>query len=116
MATSSRRNKAFKARTTRSSNAFSVFDSAQIQEFKEAFNMIDQDKDGLISIADLELLFSTLGRPENKELITDMLKECTGPLNFTMFLSLFADKIGSSDPESVVLNAFSIFDPDETGK
>ena len=44
-----------------------------------------------------------------------MLRECTGPLNFTMFLSLFAEKIGSADPESVVLNAYSLFDPNETG-
>jgi hypothetical protein len=45
-----------------------------------------------------------------------MLSECTGPLNFTMFLSLFAEKYGSTDPENVILNAFSMFDPDETGK
>ena len=45
-----------------------------------------------------------------------MLAECTGPLNFTMFLSLFAEKYGSTDPETVILNAFSIFDPEETGK
>jgi Ca2+-binding EF-hand superfamily protein len=44
-----------------------------------------------------------------------MLKECTGPLNFTMFLSLFAEKIGSTDPESVIINAYSLFDPDDTG-
>jgi Ca2+-binding EF-hand superfamily protein len=44
-----------------------------------------------------------------------MLTECTGPLNFTMFLSLFAQKIGCMDPESAILNAFSILDPDQTG-
>ena len=31
------------------SNVFSMFDSTQIQEFKEAFYMIDQDKDGFIT-------------------------------------------------------------------
>lgn len=45
-----------------------------------------------------------------------MLNECTGPLNFTMFLSLFAEKIGSTDPENVILNAFSMFDAEDTGK
>ena len=29
-----------------------MFDQAQIQEFKEAFNMIDQDRDGFISKED----------------------------------------------------------------
>ena len=31
------------------SNVFAMFDSTQIQELKEAFNMIDQDKDGYIT-------------------------------------------------------------------
>jgi Ca2+-binding EF-hand superfamily protein len=44
-----------------------------------------------------------------------MLKECSGPLNFHSFISLFAEKIGSSDPESVVINAYSCFDPEDTG-
>jgi len=44
-----------------------------------------------------------------------MLAECTGPLNFTMFLSLFAQKIGCMDPEAALLNAFCILDPNQTG-
>ena len=48
-------------------------------------------------------------------MINEMLKDCTGPLNFTMFISLFAEKIGSTDPEAVVINAYSMFDPDDTG-
>jgi Ca2+-binding EF-hand superfamily protein len=40
-----RRNKsAYKSKATKSMNAFSAFDQLQIQEFKEAFNLIDQDK------------------------------------------------------------------------
>ena len=31
------------------SNVFAMFDQNQIQEFKEAFNMIDQDRDGFIT-------------------------------------------------------------------
>jgi Ca2+-binding EF-hand superfamily protein len=120
-----------------------MFDQTQIQEFKEAFNMIDQDKDGIITAQDLKLMFASLGetklffyfylfflyisfnnfvihnklkgKVETQATIDEMLKECTGPLNFTMFLSLFADKIGSTDPESVILNAYSMFDPEETG-
>lgn len=117
MASAARRNKsAYKSRSTKSMNAFAAFDQLQIQEFKEAFNLIDQDKDGIISKQDLKQMFASLGKIENQDIINEMLGECTGPLNFTMFLSLFADKYGSTDPENVVLNAFSMFDPDETGK
>lgn len=43
------------------SNVFAMFDQAQIQEFKEAFNMIDQDRDGFISKEDLHDTLASLG-------------------------------------------------------
>ena len=62
MASAARRNKlAYKSRATKSVNAFSAFDQLQIQEFKEAFNLIDQDKDGFISETDLKQMFASLG-------------------------------------------------------
>lgn len=44
------------------SNVFAMFDQAQIQEFKEAFNMIDQNKDGLIDKEDLHDMLASLGK------------------------------------------------------
>lgn len=38
-----------------------MFDQAQIQEFKEAFNMIDQNRDGFIDKEDLHEMLSSLG-------------------------------------------------------
>ena len=55
------------------------------------------------------------GKIESQAIVKEMLNECSGPLNFHSFLSLFAEKIGSSDPESVVINAYSMFDPADTG-
>ena len=43
------------------SNVFAMFDQAQIQEFKEAFNMIDQDHDGFINKEDLHDMLASLG-------------------------------------------------------
>ncbi len=43
------------------SNVFAMFDQAQIQEFKEAFNMIDQNRDGFIDKDDLHDMFASLG-------------------------------------------------------
>ena len=39
-----------------SSNVFSMFEQQQIQEFKEAFGMIDANRDGFIDKDDLRLL------------------------------------------------------------
>jgi Ca2+-binding EF-hand superfamily protein len=38
-----------------------MFDQAQIQEFKEAFNMIDQNRDGFVDKEDLHDMLASLG-------------------------------------------------------
>lgn len=43
------------------SNVFAMFDQAQIAEFKEAFNMIDQNHDGFIDKEDLHDMLASLG-------------------------------------------------------
>ena len=46
----------------RTSNIFSMFDQTQIQEFKEAFNIIDQNRDGFIDAKDLKEMMLSLGK------------------------------------------------------
>ncbi|XP_076814763.1 myosin regulatory light chain, smooth muscle-like isoform X4 [Clavelina lepadiformis] len=43
------------------SNVFSMFDQSQIQEFKEAFTMIDANRDGFIDKEDLKDTYASLG-------------------------------------------------------
>lgn len=56
-----------KAKTARkrpqraTSNVFAMFDQSQIQEFKEAFNMIDQNRDGFVDKEDLHDMLASLG-------------------------------------------------------
>ncbi|XP_070621622.1 myosin regulatory light chain 2, atrial isoform [Erythrolamprus reginae] len=99
-----------------SSNVFSMFEQSQIQEFKEAFSCIDQNRDGIISKSDLKETYSQLGKLNVKdEELEEMLKEGKGPINFTVFLSLFGEKLNGTDPEESILAAFKLFDPNGTG-
>ncbi|KAK3527318.1 hypothetical protein QTP86_020242 [Hemibagrus guttatus] len=41
-----------------------------------------------------------------------MLKEAPGPINFTVFLTMFGEKLKGADPEETILNAFKVFDPE----
>merc|ERR1712088_710167 len=43
------------------SNVFSMFKQQQIQEFKEAFQMIDADRNGIITVGDLKATYASLG-------------------------------------------------------
>ena len=97
------------------SNIFAMFDQAQIQEFKEAFNMIDQNRDGFIDHEDLKDMLASLGQEPNDQVVDQMMSEAPGPLNFTMFLTLFGEKLTGTDPEDVIRNAFACFDEEGTG-
>ncbi|XP_050800347.1 myosin light chain 5 isoform X1 [Gopherus flavomarginatus] len=99
-----------------SSNVFSNFEQTQIQEFKEAFTLIDQNRDGFIDKEDLKDIYASLGKTNVKdEELESMLKEAAGPINFTMFLNLFGAKLLGMDGEETILNAFKMFDPDGKG-
>ncbi|XP_068777053.1 myosin regulatory light chain 2, atrial isoform isoform X1 [Struthio camelus] len=121
-----------------------MFEQSQIQEFKEAFSCIDQNRDGIITKSDLRETYAQLGErrarggrgppaaesarpapsvplcPPGKlnvsdEELEEMLKEGKGPINFTVFLTLFGEKLNGTDPEESILNAFKLFDPSGTG-
>jgi len=114
-----------------------MFDQAQIQEFKEAFNMIDQNRDGFVDKEDLHDMLASLGtlhsfishfyfavnnmylillgKNPTDEYLEAMMNEAPGPINFTMFLTLFGEKLQGTDPEEVIKNAFGCFDEENTG-
>ncbi|MBZ3879213.1 Myosin light chain 5 [Sciurus carolinensis] len=99
-----------------SSNVFSNFEQTQIQEFKEAFTLMDQNRDGFIDKEDLKDTYASLGKTNVKDDELDaMLREASGPINFTMFLNLFGEKLTGTDTEETILNAFKMLDPDGKG-
>ncbi|XP_025095035.1 myosin regulatory light chain LC-2, mantle muscle-like isoform X2 [Pomacea canaliculata] len=97
------------------SNVFAKMSKKLMQEMKEAFTMIDQNRDGVIDIEDLKDIYSNLGRIPPDEELKEMLKEAPGPLNFTMFLNLFGEKLSGTDPEDAIRNAFAMFDDEGKG-
>ncbi|KAI8344334.1 hypothetical protein BC941DRAFT_408360 [Chlamydoabsidia padenii] len=105
-----------KQRTPRqNSNVFAVFDKQQIKEFKEAFRIMDTDGDDMVDAKDLQITFERIGQPASAELIEKMLGEAPGPINFTVFLTLMADKLTGTDPEHTITSAFAAFDDHGTG-
>ncbi|XP_034488904.1 myosin regulatory light chain 2 [Drosophila innubila] len=97
------------------SSVFSVFSQKQIAEFKEAFQLMDADKDGIIGKNDLRAAFDSVGKIANDKELDTMLSEASGPINFTQLLTLFANRMatsGANDEDDVVIAAFKTFDND----
>jgi Ca2+-binding EF-hand superfamily protein len=93
------------------SNIFSIYSAKQIQEFKEAFGIIDQDKDGIVTPPDLKAVFTQIGRPISDAEAGSMVGEAPGPVNFTQMVTLFAEKMsGGSDDDKIILMAFEAFE------
>merc|ERR1711909_30315 len=82
----------------------------QIQEFKEAFGIIDNDKDGIITAPDLKKAFEGIGRPISDGEANNMVGEAPGPINFTQMVTLFAEKMsGGTDDDDVIVRSFEAF-------
>ena len=93
-----------------------MFEQSQILEFKEAFSLIDADRDGIIDVDDLSKTFNSLGISKEQKELQDMIDEAMGPMNFSIFLNMLAERIGGVDPEDTLLEAFSILDEEKSGK
>jgi Ca2+-binding EF-hand superfamily protein len=98
------------------SNVFALFNQSQIQEFKEAFTMIDQNRDGIIDTSDLAAIYQQIGLTPDPKTLDNLLKEVPDKLNFTHFLTLFGEKLHGTDPESTLRDAFVMFDEEHKGK
>lgn len=59
-----------------------------------------------------------IGKDVKDDFLEKMMNEAPGggPINFTMFLTLFGEKLTGTDPEEVIRNAFQCFDEDCTGR
>lgn len=93
------------------SNIFALFSQRQIQEFKEAFGIMDTDKDGILSANDLKNAFSAVGKSISDGDASGMLGEAPGPVNFTQMVTLFAEKMaGGTDDDDTILKSFDAFE------
>ncbi|KAI0979706.1 hypothetical protein GJ496_004971 [Pomphorhynchus laevis] len=90
---------------------FAFFDQKQIQEYKEAFTMMDQDRDGVIGSEDLKEIYMSLGKSISDSDVKSMLAESKNPINFATFLNMFGEKLSGTDSEEAILNAFKLYDP-----
>merc|ERR1719259_378433 len=94
-------------------NIFESFSHSAIQQFKEAFGIMDADKDGLLSASDLVAAFGAHGKSIGSGDAQAMLDEVDGPMNFTQMVTLFATKMaGGSDDDDVILASFEAFEQD----
>ncbi|XP_067450952.1 myosin regulatory light chain 2B, cardiac muscle isoform-like [Thunnus thynnus] len=93
------------------SGVVSMFEHNQIQEFKEAFSTMVQNRDDIIDKSDLRDPVAALGGFNvSTDELDEMMNECPDPVNFTLLLNM--KKIKGTDPQEMILSTFKVFDPE----
>merc|ERR1712072_728153 len=91
----------------RANNA--VVSDKDMAEFKEAFELFDTDKSGMIDATELTFAMKALGFNPSKKEVRDMLKEVdtddNGTIEFGEFVGLLSGKMESKDPAERVKKA-----------
>ncbi|XP_062503825.1 uncharacterized protein LOC134180645 [Corticium candelabrum] len=91
----------------------------QIADCKEAFNLIDEDGSGSISLRNLKGLFCALGQKtsdrELQKLMESVDTDGSGQIEFSEFLTMMAMKGSSSQEDEELQKAFKEFDKNGDG-
>ncbi|NXJ70361.1 CETN2 protein, partial [Rostratula benghalensis] len=99
----------------------------QRRELREAFQLFDRDRSGLMDVSDLKARSShtpitvkalgcELKKEEIKRIISEFSEERSGKLNFMSFLRVMTQKMAEPCLEEELLKVFKVFDYDDTGK
>jgi len=105
-----------RASLKQTSGVFSLFSEKMLREFKEGFTFMDFDKDGIIGKEDLRRAFDIIGKLAGDAELDELLNEPPAPLSFTMFITMFADRMsGEADEDETIIEAFKAFDSGNGG-
>jgi len=103
-----------KKRKKQSDNVFDLFTQRQVAEFRAGFQLMDKDKDGKLGPDDLDWSHKHVNMPVTEEKISEMLSDSPTAINFTMLLTMFANRAsGEQDDDIVIINGFKTFANDK---
>merc|ERR1712055_709423 len=107
----SKKKKAKKAPKGGGSNVFDQFSQRQVAEFKEGFQFMDRDKDGIIGRGDIRATADDVGVSLTDQQIDQMVADYPADINFTQLINMFGQRQqgGASDEDEVVVAAFGAF-------
>merc|ERR1712073_132530 len=88
------------------------FSQEQLDMYKECFKLMDIDKDGTLSKADLRAAFDNVGKLMDESELDSMLGEVGGSCNFDNMVKMFQEKMagGSNDPDDLIVRAFKAYE------
>ena len=100
-------------------SAWPYLTRAQVQEFKEAFDIFDVDGGGTITAEELGEVMKSLGQKPTRAQLEARVREIDadgdGAIDFPEFLTMMLRKMNEGDPERELRDVFTVFDKDQSG-
>jgi calmodulin len=96
-----------------------AFSLEERENFKNAFDAFDDDRDGEIPTSLLGKLLRAVGYNPYPEEVEDMIEDLASdksPLNFKTFYYLLSHHARAAFPEDELVDAFRVFDKNGTGR
>ena len=91
----------------------------EVEEIREAFNLFDTEGTGTIDVRELKTAMASLGfeskNPTIFQMIAELERELTGPVDFETFLDGVSGKLGDKESRGGVPKIFNLFDVDRKG-
>lgn len=83
--------------------------SEQITKLRDAFEVMDNDNDGIISDKDLKQIKQTTGKDLSKNEISKLLSSSKDPVSFSTFLALIANDLSQFPNSNELKRALQVF-------
>lgn len=95
------------------------FTEDEIEEIREAFNLLDTDGTGTIDPKEIKCAMQSLGldvkNPMIFKMIADLEKEGYSSIDFEEFMEVITSKLGNKETREGIQRIFNLFDDDKTG-
>jgi len=92
---------------------------AQLEEFRNSFQIFDKDMDGVITSHELGIAMRAMGHNptqiELQEMIEEVDNDKDGAINFEEFVNMMLKTITDVEIEEKTIEAFKVFDRDSSG-
>ena len=94
-----------------------VFAPEDKENFKNAFDAFDEDRDDLVETSEIGKLLRAVGFNPMPDEVSDMMEDINAPkFDFKTFMYIVYRHARECDPEQELVDAFKVFDKDGSGK